>query len=111
MKAVFSKEYGLPLNEMTLLGVVSLIFWGLVVVVSLKYVTLVLRADNGGEGGVMALLSLASTSVKKKSDWQYPLILIGLFGASLFYGDGIITPAISVLSAVEGLEIAAPALK
>jgi len=111
MKAVFSKEYGLPLNEMTLLGVVSLIFWGLVVVVSLKYVTLVLRADNGGEGGVMALLSLASNSVKKKSDWQYPLILIGLFGASLFYGDGIITPAISVLSAVEGLEIAAPALK
>jgi KUP system potassium uptake protein len=108
MKEVFSLEHGIPLNEPNLFGVVSLIVWGLIIIVSLKYVTLVLRADNRGEGGIMALVALALSSVTAKSRWYYPLTLVGLMGASLFYGDGIITPAISVLSAIEGLEVATP---
>lgn len=111
VKTVFSEEHGLALNVPSLLGVVSLIVWGLTIVVSLKYVTLILRADNHGEGGIMALMALALTSVTQKSRWYYPVMLIGLIGAALFYGDGVITPAISVLSAVEGLEVATPALK
>ena len=111
MKEVFSKEHGLVLNQANLFGAVSLIVWGLLIIVSLKYVTLVLRADNRGEGGIMALLALALSSVTPKSRWHYPIMLIGLFGAALFYGDGVITPAISVLSAIEGLEVATPAFK
>jgi KUP system potassium uptake protein len=110
MKEVFSKQHGLLLNPANLLGVVSLIVWGLIIIVSLKYVSLILRADNRGEGGIMALMALALTSVGKNSRWHYPLMLMGLFGATLFYGDSVITPAISVLSAIEGLEVATPAL-
>jgi KUP system potassium uptake protein len=111
VKTVFAPEHGLALNPANLLGIVSLILWGLMVIVSLKYVTLILRADNVGEGGIMALMALALSSVTQKSRWYQPLLLIGLFGAALFYGDGVITPAISVLSAVEGLEVATPAFK
>lgn len=111
MKTVFSAEHGLPLNAANLLGIVSLILWGLTIIVSLKYVTLILRADNRGEGGIMALMSLALSSLPEKSRWQYPLLLIGVFGATMFYGDSVITPAISVLSAIEGLEVAAPGMK
>lgn len=111
MKEIFSKEHGLPLNEANLLGVISLILWGLTIIVSLKYVTLILRANNRGEGGIMALVALALSSVTQKSRWYYPVMLIGLTGAALFYGDGVITPAISVLSAIEGLEVATPGLK
>ncbi|MEN3292247.1 MAG: system potassium uptake protein, partial [Burkholderiales bacterium] len=111
MKEVFSKEHGVPLDEPNVLGVVSLIFWGLTLIVSLKYVTLVLRANNRGEGGIMALLALALSSVTQKSRWYYTVMLIGLTGASLFYGDSVITPAISVLSAIEGLEVATPAFR
>ena len=111
MKEVFSPEHGLPLNPPNVLGVVSLIFWALAIIVSLKYVTLVLRADNRGEGGIMALVALALSSVTTKSRWYAPLVLVGLTGASLFFGDGVITPAISVLSAIEGLEVATPAFK
>ncbi|HJV79346.1 potassium transporter Kup [Noviherbaspirillum sp.] len=111
LKTVFAEEHGLALNPGHLLGIVSLIFWGLVIVVSFKYVTLILRADNHGEGGIMALMALALSSVTEKSRWYRPLLLMGLFGAALFYGDGVITPAISVLSAIEGLEVATPALK
>lgn len=109
MKEIFSKQHGVALNEANLLGVVSLIIWGLTLVVSLKYVTLILRADNRGEGGIMALMALSMASVTKQSRWYYPLMLIGLTGAALFFGDGVITPAISVLSAIEGLEVATPA--
>ena len=91
------------------LGVLSLIFWSLTIVVTLKYVLFVLRADNRGEGGVMALLALAVRHVDGRT--RAFLVVMGLCGAALFYGDGIITPAISVLSAVEGLEIATPQLK
>jgi KUP system potassium uptake protein len=111
MKEVFSKEHGLALNQPNLLGVVSLIVWGLTLIVSLKYVTLILRADNRGEGGIMALMALALSSLPPKSRWQYPLTLVGLGGTALFFGDGVITPAISVLSAIEGLQVATPAFK
>lgn len=112
MKVVFSPDRGVALTEGNLLGVVSLIFWALTSIVSLKYVTLVLRANNRGEGGVIALTALAMSSVAKKNAlWTYPVMLIGMIGTGLLYGDGVITPAISVLSAVEGLEVATPALQ
>ncbi|WOD15497.1 potassium transporter Kup [Paraburkholderia kirstenboschensis] len=111
MKEVFAKHHGLSPVPVNVLGVVSLILWGLIIVISLKYVTLVLRADNRGEGGIMAMTALALSSVTQKSRWYYPVMLLGMVGAGLFFGDGVITPAISVLSAIEGLEVAAPALK
>lgn len=92
-------------------GILSLFFWTLTVIVSLKYVTLILRADNNGEGGLVAMLALASQSVKDQPALRRALLLIGIFGTCLFYGDGVITPAISVLSAVEGLEVVSPAFK
>lgn len=108
MKEVFAEGHGLSLNQENIFGVVSLITWGLIIIVSLKYVTLVLRADNRGEGGIMALTALTLESVTKKSPLFFPLTVLGLFGASLFYGDGVITPAMTVLSAIEGLEVATP---
>ncbi|MFS2018711.1 potassium transporter Kup [Massilia sp. CT11-108] len=111
LKTVFDPAHGLPLTPANLVGVVSLIFWGLSVIVSFKYVTLVLRADNRGEGGIMALLALALGAVGDRRRMHLGLLLIGVFGASLFYGDSVITPAISVLSAIEGLEVATPALQ
>jgi KUP system potassium uptake protein len=110
MKTVFDPDNGLALNASNLIGIISLIFWSLMVVVSLKYVTLIMRANNHGEGGIMALLALAASSVSDRPRLRQTLLLLGVFGAALFYGDGVITPAISVLSAVEGLEIAAPKL-
>jgi KUP system potassium uptake protein len=110
LKTIFDPVHGLALSTPNLLGIVSLIFWGLTMIVSLKYVTLVLRADNRGEGGVMALMALAMNSVTRQSRWHYILMVIGVFGATMFYGDSVITPAISVLSAIEGLEVATPAL-
>jgi KUP system potassium uptake protein len=92
-------------------GILSLFFWTLTTIVSLKYVLLVLRADNHGEGGLVAMLALASQAVKDKPRLRSALLLVGIFGTSIFYGDGVITPAISVLSAVEGLEVIDPAFK
>ena len=100
----------MTLNSANLIGIVSLIFWSLMVVVTLKYVTLIMRADNRGEGGIMALLALAASSVADKPKLRHMLLMSGVFGAALFYGDGVITPAISVLSAIEGLELATPSL-
>ena len=112
LKTIFDPEHGLALSEFNLQGIISLIFWGLTMIVSLKYVTLVLRADNRGEGGIMALMALALNSVSKFAQgWHYPLMLLGVFGATMFYGDSVITPAISVLGAIEGLEVAAPGLE
>jgi KUP system potassium uptake protein len=93
-----------------ILGVLSLIFWTMTVIVSLKYVLLVLRADNNGEGGLIAMLALATMAVKDRPRLRRVLMTVGLFGTAVFFGDGVITPAISVLSAVEGLEVVAPAL-
>ncbi|OOG46503.1 potassium transporter Kup [Polaromonas sp. A23] len=92
-------------------GILSIFFWTLTVIVSIKYVLLVLRADNNGEGGLVAMLALASQAVKDRPELRRILLIIGIFGTSLFYGDGVITPAISVLSAVEGLEVISPAFK
>jgi KUP system potassium uptake protein len=103
-KAAFAPGYGLSLTPQTIIGLLSLVIWALVVTVSLKYVAFIMRADNRGEGGILALLALIRGSSPR---W---LILLGLFGAALLYGDGIITPAISVLSAVEGLGVYSPAL-
>ena len=109
-KEVFVSGH-VPITEANILGVLSLFFWTLTVVVSVKYVALIMRADNGGEGGLMALLALASQSVKDNPRLRGVLLMVGVFGVALFFGDGIITPAISVLSAVEGLEIVTPAAK
>ncbi|QFY43258.1 potassium transporter Kup [Candidatus Methylospira mobilis] len=109
MKEIFSPAYGLALTSDNVLGILSLIFWALTIIISLKYVIFVMRADNKGEGGIMALMALA-LHPRRRRFGKNVIIAIGLFGTALFYGDGIITPAISVLSAVEGLEIAAPSL-
>jgi KUP system potassium uptake protein len=111
LKTIFDPTHGLALTTPNLLGIVSLIFWGLTMIVSLKYVTLVLRADNRGEGGVMALMALALNSVTRHSRWHVVLMVIGVVGATMFYGDSVITPAISVLGAIEGLEVATPGLE
>src|SRR5512147_1694171 len=111
VKETFNPEHGIPLTTANIVGGLSTLFWMLMIVVSLKYVTLVLRADNRGEGGIMALLALATTSIRKHPEWARPLLALGVFGASLFYGDAVLTPAISVLSAVEGLEVGTTAFK
>ncbi|MGH8631059.1 MAG: KUP/HAK/KT family potassium transporter, partial [Burkholderiales bacterium] len=111
MKEAFSESHGLLATHDNVLGVLSLVFWSLVVVVTLKYVVFMMRADNRGEGGIMALLALVLRATKRGSSIRWFLLSLGLFGAALFYGDGMITPAISVLSAIEGLEVATPALK
>ena len=103
-------EQGLAPSEANVLGVLSLIFWALVMVVSLKYVVFIMRADNKGEGGIMALMALAQRGARGNTHLRWGIMILGLLGASLFYGDGVITPAISVLSAVEGLKVLTPAL-
>ena len=109
LKEVFAHGR-VPLTPENIYGVLSLVFWTLTVVVSLKYVALILRADNNGEGGLIAMLALASQAVRDKPVLRRRLLLLGIFGTAIFFGDGVITPAISVLSAVEGLEVAAPGL-
>ena len=111
MKEVFSPANGVPLNAAGIIGAVSVIFWALMVVVTLKYVVLILRADNRGEGGIMALTALAARDAGPMQRWRTPLLLTGVLGAALFYGDSVITPAISVLGAIEGLETITPTLK
>ena len=110
MKEVFASGH-LELTVDNIYGILSLIFWTLTIIVSLKYVVLVLRADNAGEGGLIAMLALASQAVKDKPRLRSVLLVIGVFGTCLFYGDGVITPAISVLGAVEGLNVLAPGLE
>jgi len=110
LQEVFSSKYGLGVAHASVLGVLSLVFWALLLVVTLKYVMFVMRADNHGEGGIMALLALAQRAARGMPRLRWLIALIAIFGASLFYGDGVITPAMSVLSAVEGLKIAEPAL-
>ncbi len=107
VKEVFGSGH-VPFTHANVYGVLSILFWTLTLIVSLKYVTLVLRADNNGEGGLVAMLALASQAVKDQPRLRAVLLPIGIFGTSLFYGDGVITPAISVLSAVEGLEVVSP---
>ncbi|KAG0190228.1 hypothetical protein DFQ28_002362 [Apophysomyces sp. BC1034] len=110
LKEAFSPQHGIALTPQSILGVISLLFWAIVVVVSLKYVLFVMRADNDGEGGVLALMALALRGFARNGKWIGVLMALGIFGACMFYGDAVITPAMSVMSAVEGLEIAAPSL-
>ena len=110
VKEVFGSGH-VPFTQANVYGILSILFWTLTVIVSLKYVVLVLRADNHGEGGLVAMLALASQSVKDRPQLRAGLLAAGIFGTSLFYGDGVITPAISVLSAVEGLEVVSPHFK
>lgn len=109
-KEVFISGH-VPLTHDNILGVLSMFFWALTLIVSLKYVSLIMRADNHGEGGLMALLALASLSIHDNPRLRSILLVVGVFGVALFFGDGVITPAISVLSAVEGLEVLTPAAK
>ena len=109
VKEVFGSGH-VPFTTDNVYGILSILFWTLTFIVSLKYVVLVLRADNNGEGGLVAMLALASQSVKEKPALRRALLVVGIFGTCLFYGDGVITPAITVLGAVEGLEVMSPNL-
>ena len=110
LKEVFTHGH-LPVTPENIYGILSIMFWTLTIIVSLKYVTLILRADNNGEGGLIAMLALASTAVKDKPALRRVLLAVGIFGTAIFFGDGVITPAVSVLSAVEGMNVAAPGLE
>ncbi len=112
LRECFKAEYGIAPTPANIIGVLSLILWSLILVVSIKYIVFILRADNRGEGGILALLALLLQQKRRTDDKKrrFALIALGLFGAALLYGDGVITPAISVLSAVEGLEVNTPAL-
>ncbi|MGH8154363.1 MAG: potassium transporter Kup [Rhodanobacteraceae bacterium] len=106
----FSEQHGMPVTEFNVLGVLSLVLWTLVIVVALKYITFIMRADNKGEGGIMAMMALAQRATRQHPRTRRLVVLAAVLGASLFFGDGVITPSITVLSAVEGLEVAAPQL-
>jgi KUP system potassium uptake protein len=110
LRTAFTGSYGLSLTPQNVLGVVSVIFWALLIVVTLKYITLIMRADNRGEGGILALTALVSRGIESQDRLRWWLVGLGIFGAAMFYGDGMITPAISVLGAVEGLGVIAPSL-
>ena len=109
LKQVFAQDR-VPLTPDNVMGILSMVFWTLTIIVSLKYVVLILRADNNGEGGLIAMLALASQAVKDRPPLRRKLLLLGIFGTAVFYGDGVVTPAVSVLGAIEGLEVAAPAM-
>src|SRR6202043_1593093 len=109
-EAAKAATHGGPLTHEAILGVVSLILWALILIISVKYALLILRADNRGEGGIVALLALLSARNARPATWRAQLLIVGLVGAALLYGDGAITPAISVLSALEGLKVDAPSL-
>lgn len=112
LKEVFgSAHHPVPITPDNVLGILSLVFWALMIVVTGKYVSFVMRADNKGEGGIMALMALALRSAEEGTLRRRAIVVLGLFGAALFYGDGVVTPAISVLSAVEGLEVITPAFQ
>ncbi|MGE4241349.1 potassium transporter Kup [Ramlibacter sp.] len=110
LKVLFNTGH-VPLTPANVYGVLSMVFWTITVIVSLKYVTLILRADNNGEGGLVAMLALASRAVADRPELRRWLLAVGIFGTAIFYGDGVITPAISVLSALEGIELVSPVMK
>src|SRR5688500_4784666 len=111
IKEMFNPHFGLLPDAATVKGLLSLGFWSLILVVTLKYVIVIMRADNDGEGGIMALTALAQRRLAAGSRGSYMVGILGIFGAALFFGDGMITPPITVLGAVEGLEVLSPAFK
>src|SRR5689334_11069127 len=109
-KEAFGHQYGLAPDSANVLGVLSLVFWAMLLIVTLKYVMVVMRADNRGEGGILALMAVVQRALPIASPVAYSVGVLGILGTALFFGDAVITPAVSVLSAVEGLEVAAPKL-
>jgi len=109
-EAARAAAHGGAITNDAILGVVSLILWALILIISIKYALLILRADNRGEGGIVAILALLGARHAQPGTWRAQLLVVGLIGAALLYGDGAITPAISVLSAIEGLKVDAPSL-
>jgi KUP system potassium uptake protein len=109
MRDTFAGHHRLPLDKLHVYGIVSLMFWSMMIIVTIKYVTIIMRADNKGEGGSLALLALINQHVSRKS-WSAGIVLLGVFATSLFYGDSMITPAVSVLGAIEGLAVFKPSL-
>ncbi|HMB44048.1 MAG TPA: KUP/HAK/KT family potassium transporter, partial [Luteimonas sp.] len=110
VQQAFSPAYGLEPDQANVLGVLSLVLWSLIMVITVKYVVIIMRADNRGEGGVLALMEVAKRSLPIASPLAYGIGLLGIFGTALFFGDGVLTPAISVLSAIEGLKVVTPKL-
>jgi len=111
VKEVFAGNHPIPVTEANIFGSLSLFFWALIIIVSIKYVIFIMRADNRGEGGIMAMIALALHDAQGKPTQMKLIMIVGILGAAMFYGDGMVTPAMSVLSAVEGLEVATPAFK
>jgi len=111
VKEVFAGNHPIPVTEANIFGSLSLFFWALIIIVSIKYVIFIMRADNRGEGGIMAMIALALHDAQGKPLQMKLIMIVGILGAAMFYGDGMVTPAMSVLSAVEGLEVATPAFK
>jgi len=110
LKEIFNGHHPIPVTPENILGILSMVFWSIIALVSIKYVAIIMRADNRGEGGSLALLALITERAKNRH-LSWIITLLGIFAAALFYGDSMITPAISVLSAVEGMELITPALK
>ena len=108
MRDTFSGHHRLPLDVLHIYGIVSLMFWSMMIIVTIKYVSVIMRADNKGEGGSLALLALINKNVSGKS-WSKGIVLLGVFATALFYGDSMITPAVSVLGAIEGVAVYRPA--
>src|SRR6478672_4437185 len=112
LQTVFSADHhAVKPTEGDVFGVISLVFWSITLIVSIEFVLLIMRADNDGEGGILALIALVEGCALRRAGVKAVLIALGMFGVALFYGDGIITPAISVLSAVEGVKVAVPSLE
>ena len=110
LKEAFGGHYGLAPSHDNVLGILSLVFWAMVLVVTLKYVTVIMRADNRGEGGILSLMTEVHRALPIASPLSYSIGILGILGTAFFFGDAVITPAMSVLSAVEGMELVAPAL-
>jgi KUP system potassium uptake protein len=110
IREAFSEKYGLMPDAVNVLGILSLVFWAMMLVVTVKYVSVIMRADNRGEGGILALMAVVQRSLPIASPLAYGIGILGIFGTALFFGDGVITPAISVLSAIEGLKVAEPGM-
>jgi KUP system potassium uptake protein len=111
VREAFDPKYGLAADQANILGILSLVFWAITLVVTVKYVHVIMRADNRGEGGILALMAVVQRSLPLGSPLAYGIGILGIFGTALFFGDSVLTPAVSVLSAVEGLKVAAPALE